>query len=189
MSKCPVCNSRKGKRRCLIADGSVCSLCCGKTRSADSCLECQYYQQPKKNYSEVPAYTTSQMANNQKLEAYGSAIEGALCAFDIKIESKLKDAEAIKILELLIDIYHFGDETTEASSQTISDGLEYVNGVVKSDLEGVDPVIVTKILGVLRFVARRRTKVGREYMAIIHQYVGLRVGKGMRILDVSDLEK
>jgi len=184
MSKCPICHSKKGKRRCLIADSPVCSLCCGQTRSADLCIECRYYQQPKRNYSKVPAYMVSEMDGNTMLEDYGDAIEGALCTYDIKIGNNLKDADAIKIVELLIDYYHFADVETEETNQIILNGMYYVNEVIKNDLEDVDKTIVVKILGVIRFVAKRRTKTGREYMAIIHKHVGLRVGKGAHILKV-----
>ena len=50
IAKCPICNSRKGERQCLIAGSFVCSLCCGNTRKADLCLECRFYQQPKRKY-------------------------------------------------------------------------------------------------------------------------------------------
>ena len=42
-----------------------------------------------------------------ELESYGNSIEGALCAYDIENEEKLKDSDAIRIIELLIDKYHF----------------------------------------------------------------------------------
>ena len=50
MAKCPIYNSRKGKRQCLIAGSSVCSLRCGNTRNPDLCLEYRFYQKPKKAF-------------------------------------------------------------------------------------------------------------------------------------------
>jgi len=36
MAKCPMCNSKKGKRVCkLVKNQKVCSLCCGTTRNTD----------------------------------------------------------------------------------------------------------------------------------------------------------
>jgi len=188
MSKCPICSSRKGKRKCMVVEGFVCSLCCGKTRNEDVCSGCQYYQKPKRNYTDVPAYSVSKMEGNTELGAYGDAIEGALCAYDVKIESKLTDADAIQIIEGLMGLYHFNDAEIDKSSQKISGGVEYLSGIIRNDLESVDISIVVKILGVIRFVARRRTKIGREYMAIIHQYVGVRVGGGVRALSMSNFE-
>lgn len=182
MAKCPICNSRKGKRQCLIADGLICSLCCGNTRKAETCSECGYYQKPKRKYNEVPAYSVSEMNENTELESYSNAIEGALCSYDIEHGNKLKDSDAIRIIELLIDRYYFKDQQMEAESQIIADGVDYVGGVISKDLKDLSNEVIVKTLGVLRFVAKRRTKTGREYMGVIHQYVGQRIGAGIRIL-------
>ena len=182
MAKCPICNSKKGKRFCLIADIPICSLCCGETRKPELCFGCQYYQKPKRKYNEVPAFTTSEMDGNMELESYGNAIEGALCAYDIDKENILKDSDAIRIIELLIDLHHFKDQQTEADNKLILNGVNYVNAAVEKDLYDVSDEVIVKILGVIRFVAKRRTKIGREYMNIIHQYVGTRIDTGIRIL-------
>jgi hypothetical protein len=182
MAKCSICNSRKGKRKCLIADGLVCSLCCGNTRTEEACSECVFYQKPKKKYNEVPAYSVSEMDGNMELESYGNSIEGALCAYDIENEGKLNDSDAIRIIELLIDKYHFQDQEIEQEHQTIVNGFNYVDKSIREDLKDVENEKIVKVLGVIRFVAKRRTKTGREYMNVIHQYVGQRVGSGMRIL-------
>ena len=182
MAKCSICNSRKGKRKCLIADGLVCSLCCGNTRTEEACSECVFYQKPKKKYNEVPAYSVSEMDGNMELESYGNSIEGALCAYDIENEGKLNDSDAIRIIELLIDKYHFQDQEIEQEHQTVVNGVNYVDKSIREDLKDVENEKIVKVLGVIRFVAKRRTKTGREYMNVIHQYVGQRVGSGMRIL-------
>lgn len=182
MAKCPICNSRKGKRKCLIADGLICSLCCGNTRTEEACSECVFYQKPKKKYNEVPAYSVFEMDGNMELESYGNSIEGALCAYDIENEGKLNDSDAIRIIELLIDKYHFQDQEVEQEHQTIVNGFNYVDKSIREDLKDVENEKIVKVLGVIRFVAKRRTKTGREYMNVIHQYVGQRVGSGIRIL-------
>ena len=182
MAKCSICNSRKGKRKCLIADGLVCSLCCGNTRTEEACSECVFYQKPKKKYNEVPAYSVSEMDGNMELESYGNSIEGALCAYDIENEGKLNDSDAIRIIELLIDKYHFHDQEIEQEHQTVVNGVNYVDKSIREDLKDVENEKIVKVLGVIRFVAKRRTKTGREYMNVIHQYVGQRVGSGIRIL-------
>ena len=182
MAKCSICNSRKGKRKCLIADGLVCSLCCGNTRTEEACSECVFYQKPKKKYNEVPAYSVSEMDGNIELESYGNSIEGALCAYDIENEGKLNDSDAIRIIELLIDKYHFQDQEIEQEHQTVVNGVNYVDKSIREDLKDVENEKIVKVLGVIRFVAKRRTKTGREYMNVIHQYVGQRVGSGIRIL-------
>ena len=182
MAKCPICNSRKGKRLCLITDGLICSLCCGNTRKAETCSECSFYQKPKRKYNEVPAYSVSEMDGNMELESYGNTVEGALCAYDIENGQKLSDSDAIRIIELLIDIHHFKDQQMDTERQTITSGVKYIENAINNDLADINNETIVKILGVIRFVAKRRTKIGREYMNIIHQYVGRRVGAGIRVL-------
>ncbi len=182
MAKCPICNSKKGKRKCLINDAFICSLCCGNTRKVETCSECAFYQKPRKKYHEVPAYSVSDMQRNRELESYGNTVEGALCAYDINNGRKLNDHDAIRIIELLIDRYHFNDLEIDSENQQIINGVHYIDDAIKNDLQNVNNEVIVKILGVTRYVANRRTKTGREYMQVIHQYVGQRVGAGVRII-------
>ena len=182
MAKCPICISKKGKRKCLALGSLICSQCCGEKRTEDSCSECAHYQVPKRKYTEVPAYSTSNMAGSAELEAYGNSIEGALCAYDFECGQNLRDSDAIKIIEMLIDKYHFQDQTVDDKDEIIMNGYNYVDKIIGKDLENVETAKIVKVLGVIRFVARRRTNTGREYMDVIHQYVGHRVGTGIRAM-------
>jgi hypothetical protein len=182
MAKCPICNSRKGKRKCVVSDSFICSLCCGIIRKEETCFGCAFYQKPKRKDNDVPAYSVSEMDGNFELESYGNAIEGALCSYDIENGHKIKDREAIKMIELLIDKYHFNDSQVETDNPIIKNGVRYLDDVIKQDLKNVDNKVIVKILGVIRLVAKRRTITGKEYMNIIHQYVGQRIGSGIRVL-------
>jgi len=120
-----------------------------------------------------------------ELEIYGNAVEGALCAYDIEFGNQLNDSDAIRIIEILMDIRYFGDQQIDTDNQLIAKGVHYVEQSIREDLADVSNEVIIKILGVIRFVARRRTNRGREYMDIIHQYVGQRVGSGVRLLPLS----
>jgi len=122
------------------------------------------------------------MDGNDELESYGNAVEGALCSYDIENGRRMKDSEAIRIIELLIDKYYFNDSQETTDSQMVKDGAHYLDDVIQTDLRDVDSEVIVKLLGVIRFVARRRTRIGREYMHVIHQFVGQRVGPGIRVL-------
>ena len=182
MAKCLICESRKGKRKCAVSDGLICSQCCGSTRTETLCLGCSYYQKPTRKYNEVPAYGVSEMDGNLELESYSNSIEGALCAFDFENKEALNDSDAIRIIELLIDKYHFQDEQPDRDAQIAVRGFQFVDKCIVEDLEGVDREKIVKVLGILRFVAKRRTRNGREYLNVVHQYVGQRVGSGVRVL-------
>lgn len=181
MAKCPVCNAKKGKRKCSIKDDFICSLCCGEIRKEEACSGCSFFQKPTRKYNKVPAYTVSEMDGNEELESYGNSIEGALCAYDVENNDSLKDSDAIRIIELLVDKYHFMDDKINEEDQFVINGFHFVNNSISEDLSDLSNEILVKILGVIRFVAKRRTKTGREYMKIIHQYVGQRVAPGIRL--------
>lgn len=185
MAKCSICNSRKGKRKCLVSDTMICSLCCGASRSEDACMDCSYYQKPKRKYNEVPKFTTTQMENDTQLSDYSNVIEGALCSYDMELKNKLQDGDAIKILELLLDKYHFSDTKIETNDPVLISGFKYLDKAIEKDLSKIDRETLVKVLAVIRFVANRRTKIGREYMRIIHQYVGQRIDTGVRVLPNS----
>jgi len=182
MAKCLICESRKGKRKCVISDGLICSQCCGSTRTEALCLGCVWYQKPTRRYNEVPTYSVSDMETNLELESYGNCIEGALCAYDVENQGALTDSDAIRVIELLIDKYHFQDEQLDQEPQVAVGGFQFVDKCIMEDLEGVDREKIVKVLGVIQFVAKRRTRIGREYLNIVHQYVGQRVGSGIRVL-------
>lgn len=182
MAKCPSCDTRKGKRKCLIFDDFICSLCCGNIRKEETCLGCIYYQPPKRKYTEVPSYTLKDMLDNPELEPYSNTIEGTLCALDQEHGYRLRDSDAISILESLIDIYHYKDDQVQTDRDIISIGVKQVEHSIKNDLPDFDDEILVKVLAVLRFVARRRTQGNREYMRVIHQYVGQRIDSGVRLL-------
>jgi len=122
------------------------------------------------------------MEKDTELADYANVIEGALCSYDTKLENELKDKDVIKILELLLDKYHFLDQKTEIDDQLLMSGFNYVEKTITKDLPDIEKEILVKTLGVIRFVANRRTKYGREYMTIIHQYVGQRLDTGIRVL-------
>jgi len=99
-----------------------------------------------------------------------------------KNNKTLNDADVIKILELLIDKYHFKDAEINCDSPFLLAGLDFVDTVIREDLTGIDELVLVKVLSILYFVAKRRTKTGREYMNVIHTYVGPRIDSGVHVL-------
>lgn len=184
MAKCPICGSRKGKRKCLFKDGFICTLCCGVTRKMETCVDCTFYKKPslKRKYNEVPSYTPGQMEASFELQEYSNAIEGAICAFDEDSEQRINDTIPIRVIELLLDKYHFRDESVVFDNSLLERAFHYVNKVIETDLSKVPTEKLVKVLAVIYFVANRRSKGGREYLEIINQYVGTRVAPGVRVI-------
>jgi hypothetical protein len=183
-TKCSICGNRKGKRQCKRENGWVCSLCCGDTRRAERCLGCGFYREssPKRRYTEAPRFSTQDMESDFQLQSYANAIEGTLSLWDLNHERSFRDVSALRLIEMLLDTYHYHDSDISCTDSLLREGFDMVVQAISDDLAGISPETVAKILGVIHFVARRRSQGGREYLDFIQQYVGLRVGTGMRLL-------
>jgi hypothetical protein len=174
MAKCPMCNSKKGKRVCkLVENQKVCSLCCGTTRNTD-CVGCEYYKTPlaSRKYNTVPKYSTQDMESNFTLQEYSNEIESALCKIDREYDLRLKDEIALDIYKLLMDKYFFRDKEFVFKSDIVKNGFELICSVIEYNNFDSDNEMLVKTIGVLYFVANRRTKGGREYFKVIEHYVG-----------------
>ncbi len=143
-----------------------------------------YYQPPeaRRKYHEVPSYTPAQMDANFELQDYSSAIEGAIGAFDSQKGQRIGDEIPIRIYEKLLDKYHFKDKKLTFESDILEEGFNYIESVIASDLEDIKEEELIKTLGVLHFIAKRRSRGNREYLTIVEQYVGERIGSGMRVM-------
>jgi len=180
MAKCPMCNSKKGKRVCqLVENQKVCSLCCGTTRDTE-CIGCEHYKSPleSRKYSTVPKYSTQDMERDIDLSMRSNSIEIVLCDLDMEYDYKLKDEVALDIYKLLMDKYYFKDTELIFKSDLVKEGFSLVDRVIENKFSDMEMLI--KIIGVLYFIANRRTKGGREYFNIIYEYVG--AGSGVRVI-------
>ena len=184
MAKCPECLSKKGQRICRATGSLVCSPCCGQIRKAATCLGCVYFKdsKPKRNYTDIPRFSPNEMERDFDLQDASNVIEGAIGAWDHSLHDTLKDEAAIRVLELLLDKYYFHDEAIEVTDETIRHGFDQVSTAIESGLTDVSSEDLCKILGVIRFVARRRTQGRREYLTVVRNYVGTSVAPGVRIL-------
>jgi hypothetical protein len=184
MAKCVLCDHRKGKRNCALKSGLVCSLCCGETRRKEQCEGCQYFREVKaaRRYGDVPRFSTAEMDRSVSLQSHADTIEATLCSWDQSHRRRLSDASAISVLEMLLNKHHFGDPDTGSTDPLLREGFEMVDQVIDQDLCDVSRDTLVKVLGVLHYVAKRRSEGRREYLEIIHQYVGVRVAPGTRLL-------
>jgi hypothetical protein len=181
MAKCLVCNTKKGKRKCLIVDGLICSLCCGETRKEDLCMGCSFYKKPEIKYNDFPKYSISEMDSTPKLQHYSSIIEGGICAYDMEINKTLKDDEALEIIEYLINFYHLKDEKIDSKSEIIINGVKYLKTLISIELgDSVNSEVISKILGIIRFVAKKRSTNKGEYLRLIHSFIGEAAIKHLR---------
>jgi len=187
MAKCPMCNSKKGKRVCkLVENQKVCSLCCGTTRNAQ-CVGCEHYKSPQESrkYTTVPKFSTQEMESSITLQGYSNEIETLLCTIDKQYDLELQDQFALDIYKLLMDKYYFKDTELLFKAEGVKDIFEqFVKVIEYSDIE---KETLIKLLGVLYFISHRRTKGGREYFDLIQHYVG--GGNGVQMLSNYEFEQ
>lgn len=180
MSKCLICGTRKGKRQCAAANGVVCSECCGETRIKDRCVDCIHFKEraPTRRYLGVPRFSTEEMDSDVDLQSYAYVVEAALCLWDHNEGRHLTDGDALEVLEMLLDKYCFCDPNVARSDDTANKGFKMVDEAIGRELYYLSREMITRILGVIYFVAKRRTIGGREYFGVIHRYVGVPVKHG-----------
>lgn len=184
MAKCLICNARKGKRKCIFQDAFICSLCCGQTRSSEKCDGCSYYvdTQAIRNYKKVPHYALSRMSDDIQLQDEASVIESAFCQFDDKLNGRPDDPFFIRMAELLMDRYHFKDEKLNFADNLEEQGFAAIDGIIQNDLASLQPDEIARLLGTIHRSIHRHAVIGREYIDFIHEQVGLRVEKGVRVI-------
>jgi hypothetical protein len=184
MAKCSICNSRKGKRKCMADDSFVCSLCCGQSRNPDKCTGCSFYKgvSHSRNYRKVPFYGIQQMFDSMELQDIPNVVESILCGFDIEGENKFTDKTALQLLELAFDKYHFKDSELAVGNSTLKIQFERMSQIIEQDLSDTPKEQLIKVMASIYRSIQRRTNGGREYLTFAQQYVGARVGPGARVL-------
>lgn len=176
MAKCPLCNSRKGKRKCLATQDLVCSMCCGDFRNAEKCGGCPFFKDERlsRSYSKAPYFSLPEMADNQRLQACADVIESAIGQFDLAHHHNIADKQVSRLLELLLDKYFFGDSTFEFADELEAEGFGLIDQAILDDLGVLDNHEVSKVIGTIYRSIRRRTEGGREYLKFIAPFVGVR---------------
>ena len=184
MAKCSICNSRKGKRKCMVDSSFVCSLCCGQSRNPEKCTGCSFFKEgsANRNYRKVPYYRIQQMSNSIELQDISYVIESILCKYDIEYENEFTDKTASQLLELAFDKYHFHDLTLSINDAALKIQFERMSQIIEQELSDTPKEQLIKIMASIYRSIQRRTNGGREYLTFAQQFVGARVGPGARVL-------
>jgi hypothetical protein len=122
------------------------------------------------------------MASDFQLQSYADSIEGALCLWDHSHEMSLSDASMLSVVEMVVDKHYYDDSNIPCTDDLLREGYDMVVQAISEDIADVPQETIVKILGVIHFVARRRTRGGREHLDVLQRHVGLRVGTGMRLV-------
>ncbi|MBI4648684.1 MAG: hypothetical protein HY738_19390 [Bacteroidia bacterium] len=168
---CPLCNSRKGKRECIVSDIYICSICCGETRTKEKCSGCSYYMGPGRKYSDVPCFSVERMANDDSLLSPANLIESSICEFDDIENRNIRDDIIIKILELLMDKYYFKDKDIIFKGGLEEKGFTLIDKNITDELKNLSGEEISKFIMTIYRSVRRRTNGRREFLDFIHDYI------------------
>lgn len=184
MAKCTICNSRKGKRKCMAEDSLICSLCCGQSRNPEKCTGCVHYKNvsQNRNYRKVPFYGIEQMSDSITLQSISNTIESILCRLDIDAENEFTDKTALQLLEAAFDTLHFKNSEMSFTDPATKILFEKMSQIMEQDLPDTPEEQLIKVMAAVYRSIQRRTNGGREYLTFAQQYVGPRVGPGVRVL-------
>lgn len=168
----------------MAEDSFVCSICCGQSRNFDTCDGCSFYKgdSQARNYRQVPFYAIQQLADSTDLQDIANVLESILCKFDLEIENNFTDKTALQLLELAFDKYHFKDQELAFNNVTLKTLFERMSQVIEEELCDIPQEQLVKVMASVYRSVQRRTNGGREYLIFIKQYVGARVGPGVRAL-------
>jgi hypothetical protein len=117
-----------------------------------------------------------------ELQDISNVIESILCEFDTDADNGFTDKTVLQLLELAFDKYHFKDSGLVFSNSTLKMLFERFTQLIEQDLLDTPKEQLIKVLSSIYRSVQRRTNGGREYLAFVQQYVGARVGPGVRSL-------
>ena len=175
MAKCTICTSRKGKRKCKVTGTFICSLCCGESRTEEKCNGCSFFKSAAatRNYRSVPYFTTQEMADNLELESISEVIESTLCQVWANAPQKVDDRTAARLVELMIDKYHFNDDVPLADSPVLEEGFRLFLQNTGKPFSQIHPEQVVKVLAAVHRSIQRRTIGGASYLQFVSQFTGI----------------
>lgn len=131
-----------------------------------------------------------EMETSERLQKVSFPIESSICSLDRERGYTLTDVEVIEIIELLADIYVYGDTKEKLSEKIDRLNCRGVVELVENELSRLVSDDIGKVLSAVRYVAQRRAQGGRHHMNVLQQYVGafVRSDVGLRRqLDGSEM--
>ena len=128
-------------------------------------------------------------AKNQNIEMVITDLDGTLLnnnrevsLEDMKSLYWLGENNIIRVVELLLNRHHFKDEKLTISNKLEENGFISIDRTIKKDLSSLSSEELTKLFGTIYRSIHRHNVSSREYIDFIHAHVGLRVGKGVRLI-------
>nr|MBF0222070.1 hypothetical protein [Desulfobulbaceae bacterium] len=111
------------------------------------------------------------MSNSMVLPGISNVIESAIVQFYYDNDELVTDSDAARIVELLMDQYHFNDEEPRASDPLHTAGFDFLSLVIKGDLDDISEKELVKVLAAIYRSIQRRTDGRIEYINFVRNHV------------------
>lgn len=110
------------------------------------------------------------MADNPELESIADVVELSLCRIWVHDNQHVDDRTAARLVELMIDRYHFNDEKPRADTSVLEEGFRYFLQNIGEKLAHVHPEQLVKVLAAVYRSIQRRTVGGSSYLQFVSQF-------------------
>jgi len=113
------------------------------------------------------------MADNPELEDIANMIESTLCRVWADDPVNVNDRTAARLVELMIDRYHFNDDMPQAGSPELEEGFRLFSQNTGKTFSQLHAEEVVKILVAVYRSIQRRTVGGTSYLQFVSQFTGI----------------
>jgi hypothetical protein len=116
------------------------------------------------------------MADNLELERIADVIESTLSQIWTNDPHNVNDRTAARLVELMIDKYHFNDEAPLVDSPVLEEGFRLFVQETGTTFSQASPEQVVKVLAAVYRSIQRRTVGGTSYLQFVSQFTGINPG-------------
>ncbi|MBF0608469.1 MAG: hypothetical protein SFH39_01215 [Candidatus Magnetobacterium sp. LHC-1] len=191
MSKCIVCNSRKGKRSCPLSGALICSQCCGakKGAEADCPSDCSFLSTSIRYFSDKQAFSEAKNFEREMKSIIGNEddyinileiIESAIVRL-YKANNRIVDKDVQTALEYLFEmgkarILGISSESSTTLPPVVWDLIDSINDTIKYRTSfGVRDGVMGILKGIYRVLVSVKNhynpKNNKSYLDFIINYV------------------
>jgi hypothetical protein len=124
----------------------------------------------------VPYFSTEEMAKSPELEGIAENIEIVLCMVWAADSENVNDRTAARLVERMIDKYHFKDEKQPITELVMASGDPFLSLAVSKELMHVPAETLVKVLAAVYRAIQRRTNGGSGYLEFVSQFTRIYPG-------------
>lgn len=113
------------------------------------------------------------MADSHALESIALVIEESLCRIWAGDHQHVDDRTAARLVELMIDRYHFNDEKPRTDTPVLAEGFRFFSHTIGNKLSHLPPEQLVKVLAAVYRSIQRRTIGGTSYLQFVSEFTGV----------------